>query len=275
MAIVPSTKDYEIGGGKVLLADLDLNGKPKGFYPVGNAPEVNISMSSEEYEHFNSTGTLKRKDFTVTTSQGMAGALTLENFIAANLEMFFAGQSVEVTNPATAGVSNETIVEAGDVEVNTFVQLAVGGQEIMNIDPINLSMVIGTVDLVEGTDYNVDAQTGLVNILDSANIQTGIASGVDPIEFTLAPDASAEPIERVTFLKQSSITKAVKIVMNADKAVKGKKQMVINLPNVNISADGDLSLIKTDEVKQMQFKLAINESEFTGEYGNISYQKAI
>lgn len=271
----PNVQQYELGGGKIYFAELDASGNPtKAFREAGNAPSITLTMDSETYEHFSSTGMTKVKDLTRTISQSLSGATTLENFLTENVEMFFAGSSTEIVNPAVAGLTAEPLLANADIIIGGYAQLRSGGtQVIMNFDKTNLTVKAGATTLVEGTDYNVDALTGLVEILSSTTIDTIIA-GTDDLVFDLTADPTAPAIKTVDLLTQDSVIRAIKIVLDADQQETNKEQMVIDLNNVTISPDGDFEAISLEEVKSLGFSFDANEDN-NGKFGSISYKKIV
>lgn len=143
------TNSYKFGRGRVLFNRL-VNGIYEGFRPLGNCTEFNITVESEQFEHFSSESGLQEKDLEFTISIDRTGTITTDNLSNENLELFLAADATEVTQ-SSASVTDEAI---GPVTANRTYQL---GTSIAKGGVRNVSAV--TASFKEGDDASARANS--------------------------------------------------------------------------------------------------------------------
>jgi hypothetical protein len=252
----PNERDYVLGRGKVYLAKIDTTtGLPdvNGFRDVGNAPEFTISVAVEDLRHKNSRDCIKFTDKRFVISQEIGVGFKLDetrNF--QNLADFFSGETSVYDNPHDT-THTDTVISA-DVHLGAWYELRNGsGLRVYNLDAAGVVYTIemdDTIDvlLVEGTDYEIDEQLGLVRFLPTA---TNIDEG-DQAQWSITTGATtAKDVDEVDALTKSEVTGALLFLQ--DNAGDCGQLVEFRFHRVSLSADGDLGLIG-DEVATMSFK---------------------
>lgn len=87
----PSTKNLMIGKGICLL-------KPEGaldYYPVGNVPELEITPTVENLEHFSSMEGTRTKDETIVLSKSGTIRMLMEEITSRNIALLMLGNVTE------------------------------------------------------------------------------------------------------------------------------------------------------------------------------------
>ena len=243
---VPSVDEYSFGGGIIYLASLDANGYPKDFRDVGNTSEFTSSISSESLDHYSTRAGLRTKDATVTIQTDASVAFTLDNINMNNLALFFSGTTNTFTNPAIAGLTATQFVQDGNLKVNAWYQLRVGTSPVFGITTTNAMVITTTetvpVTLTKGTDYTVDAVTGMVFILSTDETLAAIAAGKG-LKFTLTADAAATTVDQLKIMADTQATVALRF--KKIDASTGKVD-IYDFRSVVLSANGDFSLISEE-----------------------------
>lgn len=253
----PNTRDYVLGRGVVYLASLDVaTGLPdaNGFRDLGNAPEFNITVETEDLRHQNSRDCIKFTDKRFVISQEVGLSFQLDesrNF--QNLSDFLAGSTEVYNNPHDVTHVDASISLA--VHLGAWYQLRkASGARVYNLDAAGLVYTIemdDTVDvlLVEGTDYEIDEQLGLVRFLPTA---VNIAEG-DPAVWSISTAASGgaiQDVDQVNALIRSEVSGALLFVQDNAGDCGQKVEWLFH--KVSLSSDGDLAQIG-DEVTVMNF----------------------
>ncbi len=272
---VPNTQFYVLGRGKVLLAvnaattATGIVGLPdnSGYRHLGNAPAFATTLEVEEFTHRSSLSGFSEVDARAITSREIGLSFSLDEVSFDNLTLFYSGIGESLTNPAVAGVGaamSEIVivsVAAGGVVLGRWYQLLTaydGTGDPLSMDPVNspvaadddlhLEELAGATTLVEGTDYEVDWENGLIFILSTA---TNISAGEGLHYFSDACAGCPATIDRVKALQGSNVDYSIQFVsinpLNAD------EEIVYEFHRVSLAADGDLNLIQENEASVMAF----------------------
>jgi len=244
----PSVAEYQLGGGKVFLAELAAGGLPKTYRKVGNTPEFTVTVNTESYEHNSTQEGAPAQDLSVIIDSGGSIGFTLENFSAENLALFLLGEASDYTNPGIAGFADAVIVADGDIEVTGYYQIrTTAGAPVFGITAVNAIAVSTTnaapVLLTLDTDYTVDANSGIIHLLDTSVIDTAI-SGVEGLTCTLTADAAATTVDLVTML--SDIEKDVALIFEGINAADSNKRTLYHFHKISLAANGDANLISAE-----------------------------
>ncbi len=251
----PNTRDYVLGRGVVYLASINVStGLPdvNGFRDLGNAPEFNITVNTEDLRHQNSRDCIKFTDKRFVISQEVGLSFQLDetrNF--QNLSDFLAGSTETYDNPHDATHADTSI--ALDVHLGNWYQLRnASGARVYNLGATGLVYTIEMDDvvdvlLVEGTDYEIDEELGLVRFLPTA---TNIAEG-EPAIWSITTGATTPVnLDQVNALIRSEVSGALLFVQDNSGDCGQKIEWMFH--KVSLSADGDLAQIG-DEVSVMNF----------------------
>ena len=183
---------------------------------------------------------------TTTESAGVASTIFSSMSISTRSEVFrtWAGCAhPTVTASAAAGVVTVTAQTAGTT--GNSIALAKSGTDIA-VSGANLSGGTGTA-LVDGTDYTLDADIGLLTILETGSIVAG-----DDLDITYSVRASTR--ERV--ISGSSPVEGAALY----KAQNPKgKNFHYYMPYLRLSPNGDYAL-KGDEWQAIPFTLDIQKA---------------
>jgi hypothetical protein len=247
----PRTKDYSLGRGVVMFAELDAaTGLPKGFRDLGNAPEFNVSAELESLEHQSSRGGLRVTDKEVILSQKLNLSITLDEVNFENVSLFFSGDKEDIVNPAVAGITSRTLVPAGQVELGKWYDIRnSAGVRVVDISAGNLTISdtsglppIYTLD----DDYELDLKWGRIFLPLTSDFN--VAQGLT-ITLTAKP-AAKTPISTVRGLTKTAVVGALRFV--AENPANNDEQTEYTFHQVSLKADGDFALIG-DEFTQMSF----------------------
>lgn len=249
----PNTLDYNLGRGVIYFASLGSNGLPgaDGFRDLGNAPEFSITIDTEDLRHQSSRDCLKFTDKRFVISQEIGMSYQLEEWNFQNISDFFSGSTETYDNPHDTTFDDVEITSA--VVLGNWYQLRDdNGARVYNLDAAGCVYSIeddatgtGTA-LVEGTDFEINEQLGLVRFLPTGSLVAGDAPG-----FSITTAAStAQDLDQVNGLIRAEVTGALMFV--ADNAGDCGQKTEWLFHKVSLSADGDMSLI-SDEVGVLPF----------------------
>lgn len=226
--------DYTLGKGKFYFREFERGTQtPKagGFRRLGNVPEATVSQSSEKLDHTSSEGGINVKDASVTTSQDSAIAFTTDNVSLDNLALWFNSEVSEIVE-AGGDIEAEAIT---DIVIGTFYQLGESSETPQGVRRVTDVVVKkGVTTLVLGTDYFLDANAAMVEFIDSATISAGDDVAID---YTVPAGT-----RRVVIGGNDQIEGQFKFIADNPKGTNKDTYW----PYVQITADGDYSLIGTD-----------------------------
>lgn len=215
---------------------------------LGNSPELSSSQNEDKVDHYSSDFGIKVKDESVSIQNDLSLSFSLDDISSDNLALWYRGEAQ--SNALSAVVNGTTTVEA--VKLGTYVQLGrTAGNPIGARNVSSVTAAIGVTPVTEAGNFEVDAVTGRVFILENA---ADITDG-DDIEFTY--DA-ASGTEDVVIAAGESIRG--RLVFIADNAAGANRDYI--WPYVQISPDGDFAL-KGDDWQKMTFTgevLKLNDS---------------
>lgn len=250
----PNTQDYVLGRGRVLLAKLDgATGLPDddGFRDLGNCPQFNLTVTVEDLRHQNSRDCIKFTDKRFVISQDLGISFQLDELNFDNLNEFLSGTTQTYDNPHDVLHTDVTIEE--DIKKGRWYELRkANGSRVYNLNATGVVFTIekgpapGTA-LVEGTDFEIDRQLGLIRPLPAS---VTLVNG-DEIIWTISTGATTpKDLDQVNALERASVEGALLFIQ--DNAGDCGQRTEYRFHLVSISADGDLSLIG-DEVSVMSF----------------------
>lgn len=253
----PDNKDYLLGRACVFVSELDaVTGLPTCYRPVGNTPNLSLSVDVEELTHRASLcaqfgGAVV--DRRLIIQQTLNISMTLEEINHENAAIFVSGTVDNPANPAVAGITAFTLTT--ELALNCWYPIFdSAGIRAMGIDKtlvVSNNITGAPVLLIQGAaptgDYTVDEVSGMVEY-HSGGPDATLAAGSD-IDIALTADAGAPAtIERVLALTAAQKRFAVKaMVENANNAA---EIVEVEFHSVNLVGDGDLAMVG-DELAQM------------------------
>jgi hypothetical protein len=261
----PNTRDYLLGRGRILLATLDAaTGLPNadGFRDLGNSPEFNLTASAEDLRHQSSRECLKFTDARFTISQEVELSFTLDEINFQNLASFVSGTTSSYDNGHdSAWAAHEDSIVSSSVVLGRWYQLydddagapAHGTRRVYNLDATGCVYSFeedpaGTpTALVEGTDFEIDEQLGLVRFLPTAvNVSDG-----DVVGWALTTAATTpQDLDQVNALKLAAVEGALLFI--SENAGECGQKVEFLFHKVSLTADGDAAMIG-DELTTLSF----------------------
>lgn len=226
---------------------------PEGFRAVGNAPEFNITIESETLDHYSSESGVQEKDASITLRTNRSGTLTVDNVNNDNLALFFLGTKSTIT------VTGETVTDESitNVKLGMAYQLGrtlanpTGARNITYpgvAGPPDTTFVVtnddGSTTYVADTDYTLNAELGMLTILETGNI-------VDDSEI-LVTYTNEDYTHTQAISGSDAVEGSIKFV--ADNATGENRD--VELPYVKISPNGDFPLI-AEEWMQIPFSVEV------------------
>ena len=152
--------------GELFLAKM-INGQPSALLPIGNTPELQIQITSETTDHYESKTGLRAKDAVLRKQTGVSISGTLEEVTKENLAMVLSGKTLEIPE-ATVPESTIGAVKAGemiDLDVRNLSDVAFKGpaDAAITADKYILDAVFGTVVFNEAiTDVKWSGKSGAI-----------------------------------------------------------------------------------------------------------------
>lgn len=248
MAIIHTTNEYLIARGRVYFDPFDVSGNRTGEIPLGNCPGLNISISTDKWEHYSSEGGLQEKDGGGAIRVNRTGKLTCDNFSPGNAALWLSGSNIVKTQSTTPVVDEPITVLAG-----RQYQLGAGASNPLGVRAVGtVSAKLaggGGATLVLGTDYNLDAATGRIQMIAGTNIPAGTATNI-LVSYTPA----AGTFDSVASGASAELQGALRVV--SDNATGKDRDWY--LPKVSLVPGGDLALIaEGTDVVAMEFDLEV------------------
>lgn len=103
-----ATKNYTLGRGKVYFSRFKTGTQvPEGFRYIGNTPEFNLTIESEELDHYSSDGGIREKDDSVPLEVTRNGSMITDNIDPENVALFFFGTASTVTQASVVKTPEE------------------------------------------------------------------------------------------------------------------------------------------------------------------------
>jgi hypothetical protein len=161
---IPTSVVY-VGKGVVSLAVLSTAGvQTTPFRPIGNVPGIGIKQDVQKSEHRESMSGLNVKDAEWVTGVNVNLTLEVDNFDAKAYALYTSGTHTPKTS--VTPVTNKTLAGGATLTVGDRFDLGA-----MNVSAVTIEDSTGTPKtLVAGTNYALDAETGIITIL---NLTTG------------------------------------------------------------------------------------------------------
>lgn len=272
----PSTDNYLIGRGVLRLDLFDTSGNATGLYrDLGNATDFNLTLDEETLEHQSSLSGLKVTDASVTLSKSLTGGFVLDEITKENREIFFSATLAEVTQ-ASQDIDGDDNYSLSSSELGYWLPLYNSASNLKdstqarlrfpNIELIQVgsTMTDSGATLVEGTDYDVDNEAGLIIFYNSAAM-AGYLANDDPL--LLDVDWESDSLNDTGGDKASAWDAQVlertvvrgRLLFVGENAATGKKYEVF-LNRVKIEADGDASAIG-DDFSNLSFQFTAEKDE--------------
>lgn len=249
MPITHVKNDYLIARGRVYFDPFDASENRTGEIALGNCPGVTINIETEEAEHYSSEAGMREKDGSWVIEVKRTGSLTCDNFSPANSALWLSGTHEVKSQAATPVTGENRVVKKGRIyQLGATTANPLG---VRNVTGVAVWSTGGSpAALTAGTDYNVDTETGRVQILAGGAIDDD-----DTVEFRYTPVAGT--YEAVKSGASAKLYGALRIV--SDNATGGNRDWYF--PKVTLLPSGELPLVaEGTDVVTMEFGLEVLKS---------------
>jgi hypothetical protein len=238
-------RNYTLGKGEVHFARFRENSQTRGgFRFFGNAPDFSLTRQTEMLDHYDSTQGIRNKDESIIIEQNDSGTVNIDNVEPRTLAYFFMGSVATISQTALTEVTDTFGAEPGaSYQVGVTPGNPTGHRHLANV---SITLTTPSTPLVEGTDYTVDAEMGLISFLHTSPVLDG-----DEQEVTVTYDAGESARHQIIAADQQ-IEGAM---MFRARNPRGPRNDIL-MPWVKISPNGDLNLI-SEEWMQIPLNLEI------------------
>lgn len=246
------TKRYIMGAGRVYLSE---SGAPPYFY-VAETPTFNLSISSESVQLMSSDDVVSTQLCEVQTTQSITGQLVTNNISARHVAMFLGG---ETSNASAAGGTAATYT-IDPIATGVWYQLGHAPPVMGHMHVSNVSATENTgspVALVEGTDYLLEAESGLIMFPGTANASAG-----DDVEVTYNWAAGTDTIISVTSPKAPTFTL---VFDSKNRGCSTELNNRIIIPNVRLMPSGDFALKSNTDYQTLTWDLSVMKPKLVGQ----------
>jgi hypothetical protein len=103
-----TTQNYTLGRGKLHFSRFKTGTQtPEGFRYIGNTPEFNLTIESENLDHFSSDYGIREKDDSVLLEVNRSGTMITDNIDPENIALFFLGAASVAALVAASGLTED------------------------------------------------------------------------------------------------------------------------------------------------------------------------
>lgn len=236
-----SPKSYVLGKGELYFD------QGTGERYLGNTTEFNITIESENLDHFDSDNGIRVKDESVVLEITRSGSLITDSISKENQALFFLGDVSTVTQVATPVVDEQI----NDVKLGYFYQIGKttgNPQGARGMTAVTVTKAPSTA-LVLNTDYTLDAALGRIQILETS------VTVVDGDDLLVDYTPTANSRVRVATSNLASLTGSLRFIAKNPKG----NQRDFYIPNVTLRPEGDYAL-KGDDWQAMGFAVEIGQN---------------
>lgn len=242
MTITKKNRNTVLGAG-TLFIDPDGN----GLREFANTPELMLNVETEVFEDYDADTKVAIKNEEAVTQRDIGGSFTGKDITPENLALFFVG---EVNTQSQSALSAETETISGVTLGRTYV---IGASDDNPIGARNLSSVtveVDTTSMVEGSDYELNTDAGLIKILEGGDIAED-----DDVDVTY----DGEEVDWDQVKTDDDIEQIVELLFVADNAVGGNTHFMMQ--KINLQPSGDFSIKSREDAQEMGFEFSILEPD--------------
>ena len=249
------TDNIVIGAGELWISRLDSDDKQTGWEYMGDAIECSLEVQSERLPVYSGSGPIAQKLMDKAKSIDRTLSLTLHDMTARNLSMFIAGTTGTI--PADTTAVEDEVIE--DVVLGRWYQLGVTAARPMGVGGVDASSVTvsdgsgsggGVTNYTAGTDYRVDADTGMIQILGGS-----ISAEADVYVDYTPTDATPR-----TLVTASSLDTPRAAIRYMEQSEDGKKRNLY-APLCSVTGGGNMGLMSRDQEQRLVLSCSILDPE--------------
>lgn len=227
--MTPSPDNLMLGAGEVLFDRFDASGASTGYRHVGNCESLTIAPSVEKLSKKSSMKGKRTVYKEVVIGQEAEITLVLSEYDPENLALAFRGDTINFNQDAAVGLTNQAI--NGGVALNFDRWYPLGKKQLSNV-----VIEQGGPALVLNTDYELNAELGLVKILSTGN-------GAEAIT-TWDGDAAYVSDKLVRGLASSSILGRLKYFSATDQVSGPRYELDVH--KLELAPEGEVGLISEE-----------------------------
>ncbi|MEW6485793.1 MAG: hypothetical protein AB1423_14470 [Pseudomonadota bacterium] len=218
------TESYTIGRGKLLFQPDGY--ADSGFEDLGNCPDFKITVGTDKKEHISSREGLQTKDLEVVIKQTATGQFSLDEPKIENIKRFIMS---DAGSSSVQSAGNDASAQDFVADLDRWIDL---GKK--NLTTVVVKDSTETTTYVEGTDYTLDKDAGLLKALSTGSI-------TDDEALKITRTWGAATITQANAAKATTVKGHVWFVGNP---ATGRKLEVKGY--VSLLPNGDISLISDD-----------------------------
>jgi len=237
-----ASENYTLGKGELHFS-LFRTGTyvPEGFRYLGLTPEFALTIETEYLDLMNSDHGIREKVRSVPIETTRSGNFTCVDMEQENLANFFFGSTAIATQTALA-TQSETIT---DVIPGLAYQVGLSDTFPTGIHSLTSVVVkVGVTTMTLDTDYSLNAELGIVTVIDGGAIVIGD-------DIIVEYDRSAKSRKEV-ISGTEPVSGALRFIADNPEG----DNLDFYFPYVRLSPNGDFSL-KTEEWQTLPFSLEI------------------
>ncbi|CAA2107104.1 hypothetical protein VVAX_04069 [Variovorax paradoxus] len=247
MPIVHTKTELSAPRGRLRLDIFNALEEVTGEEEMGNCPSFVLTIDSEKAEEFSAETAGSELIGTLTGKVKRTAKITCNNMSMATYQRFLAATSEVVVQSAVAVTGELRTVTPG--KIYQLGQTAANPIGVRNVTAVSVKTEDGTTPYVAGEDFNVDPETGAVQIIAGGGITAGV------VQFGYTPVAGS--YTRLKTGGNTSFLAAVRVV--ADNASGSNKDWY--MPRVSMTPSGDLPIVSNEvEFVKVEFDVDVLKS---------------
>lgn len=249
----PNAENLSLGAGNVYFDRFDAAGKSTGFRHCGNVEQLNRSVTVETKEKKSSMSGARGILKSANVGSEAELSLLFNEYDSENLALAFLGTEAAFLQNAQASVTAGVINGGQAIVLDRWYSLGA-----LNVTVTDLKQ--GVTTLTVGTDYEVNAEAGMVRVLS-----TGVGTAAVTTWDGSVPAIVANDGKRVIQgLAVGKIEGAIRFISATDQAA--GPRFIADWWKVSITPDGDLPFISEDfGAFTLKAKVQIDSTKAAGE----------
>ncbi|MGM0913761.1 MAG: hypothetical protein ACQEXC_00445 [Pseudomonadota bacterium] len=232
-----------VPAGKVYFNPRRPDGSYEGYRYLAETPAFTLTAQGETLEVWGSDDGIAEKLHDIPIRVNRSGRTTVRDMNAENYALFLIGAASTVNQTDTPVVD-----EAHDVMPGRFYQLGASTSNpggVRNVSAVTVADTTDTTTYVEGTDYVMHAEIGMLEILEAGAI------GEETIHVDYTP--AVETRDRVTSHQLGAREGEVKFVANNTQG----ENRDIYIPAARLTPDGELPMKSRENPQEMPLIVAV------------------
>jgi len=142
------------------------------FLFIGNVPDFSVNVETETLDHYRSTGGIREQDDSTEIKVDRSATITSDNIDPENLARFFLGEQTTLDQLASSVTDEAHTVSKQGVYIQVG-KTATNISGIRGVENVVVTSSDGLTTFAETTDYVVQPQAGLVEIVEGGAISAG------------------------------------------------------------------------------------------------------